>query len=411
MTFQKYLGEKDSELFSLINSEIERQQKCINLIASENVVSKEILSILGSDLANKYAEGYPGSRYYGGCKYIDKIEQIAIDRAKLLFGAESANVQPHSGSQANMAVYNAVLSIGDTVLGMNLNSGGHLTHGAKVNFSGKNYNFISYDVDIETGYINYDFIQKLADKYKPKLIVCGASAYSRIIDFSKFKKIADSVNSLLMADIAHIAGLVAAGMHPSPVPYADFVTLTTQKTLRGPRGGIILCRKKFEDQINKSVFPGIQGGPHENVIAAKAFCLKSAMSIEFKDYISKVLKNCKSMSDELKSLGMNLISNGTDNHLLLIDLSHTNFTGKDLEYMLEKVNIIVNKDTIPGDKRTAREASGIRIGTAAITSRGFNEDDCKTIANLVFLTYKDFSKNENFIKSEVNKLTSKYKIY
>ena len=285
MIFQNNLKEKDQELFSLINSEIERQQNCINLIASENIVPKEILSILGSELTNKYAEGYPGNRYYGGCEYIDKIEQIAIDRAKSLFGAEAANVQPHSGSQANMAVYNSVLSFGDTVLGMNLNSGGHLTHGSKVNFSGKNYNFISYDVNIESGYIDYDVVQELANKHKPKLIICGASAYSRIIDFSRFKEIANSVGSLLMADIAHISGLVAAGLHPSPVPYADFVTMTTQKTLRGPRGGIILCKKKFEEKINKAVFPGIQGGPHENIIAAKAFCFKYAMSTEFKNYI------------------------------------------------------------------------------------------------------------------------------
>ena len=409
--FQEQLEKKDPELFSYIISEIERQKNCINLIASENMVSDEILSVIGSKLTNKYAEGYPGNRYYGGCEYIDKIEQLAIDRAKLLFNAESANVQPHSGSQANMAVYSAVLSQGDTVLGMDLNSGGHLTHGSKVNFSGKNYNFISYGVNIETGFIDYDNIQKLAYEYKPKLIVCGASAYSRSIDFSKFKEIADSVGSLLLADIAHIAGLVTTGYHQSPVPYADFVTMTTQKTLRGPRGGIILCKKKFEKKINRSVFPGIQGGPHENVIAAKALCLKNAMSSDFKDYISNVLSNCKSMSNEFKRLGMNLVSNGTDNHLLLLNLSNSKFSGKDFQSMLEKVNIIVNKDTIPGDTRSPLETSGIRIGTPCITSRGFSEDDCKTIANLVFLAYKDFSKNENFIKSEVSKLISKYNIY
>ena len=409
--FQKQLEKKDPELFSYIISEIERQKNCISLIASENMVYDEILSVIGSKLTNKYAEGYPGNRYYGGCEYIDKIEQLAIDRAKLLFNAESANVQPHSGSQANMAVYSAVLSQGDTVLGMDLNSGGHLTHGSKVNFSGKNYNFISYGVNKKTGFIDYDNVQKLACEYKPKLIVCGASAYSRSIDFSKFKEIADSVGSLLLADIAHIAGLVATGYHQSPVPYADFVTMTTQKTLRGPRGGIILCKKKFEKEINRSVFPGIQGGPHENVIAAKALCLKNAMSSDFKDYISNVLSNCKSMSNEFKRLGMNLVSNGTDNHLLLLNLSNSKFSGKDFQSMLEKVNIIVNKDTIPGDTRSPLETSGIRIGTPCITSRGFSEDDCKTIANLVFLTYKDFSKNENFIKSEVSKLISKYNIY
>lgn len=405
------LKKKDPEIFEAVNSELERQKSSIELIASENIVSEDILASMGSVLTNKYAEGYPGSRYYGGCKFVDISEQLAIDRAKKLFGAESANVQPHSGAQANMSVYFSVLSPGDTVMGMNLPDGGHLTHGSKVNFSGQWYNFVSYGVDIDTGFINYDKVYELAKEHKPKLIVCGASAYPRTIDFSKFREIADSVGSLLMADIAHIAGLIVAGVHPSPVPYADFVTSTTHKTLRGPRGGLILCKKKFEEKINRAVFPGIQGGPLEHTIAAKAVCFKNAVTDEFKDYIKKVVSNCKSMAEEFKSLGMKLISGGTDNHLLLIDLSEFGITGHYLETILDEVNITLNKDTIPGDKLNAREASGVRIGTAAVTTRGMNEDDCKKIANLIFLACKDFQKNKSFIKSEVSSLVSKYPIY
>ena len=400
----------DNELFSIVDLEKKRQQDCIDLIASENIVSNDVLRALGNALTDKYAEGYPGQRYYGGCEFIDKIEKLCINRVKDLFDAEYANVQSHSGSQANMAVYNAVLSIGDAVLGMNLDSGGHLTHGCKVNFSGKYYNFVSYGLN-EYGYIDYDEVEKLAKEYTPKLIVCGASAYSRTIDFERFKYIADKIGSFLMADISHIAGLIATGFHQSPIPYADFVTSTTHKTLRGPRGGFILCKEKYGSLIDKSVFPGIQGGPHMHTIAAKAICFKEAMSSEFKDYISNVISNCKSMADELLSLGMFLVSGGSDNHLLIIDLSKSNITGNDFQNMLEKVNIIVNKETIPEDKRSPRETSGIRIGTASITSRGFSNSDCKTVANLIFLAYKDFRKHESFIKSEVNKLVSKYPIY
>lgn len=400
----------DNELFSIIDLEKKRQQRCIDLIASENIVSDSVLKALGSVLTNKYAEGYPGQRYYGGCSFVDKIEQLCIARVKDLFGAEYANVQPHSGSQANMAVYNAVLSIGDTVLGMNLNSGGHLTHGCKVNFSGKYYNFLSYGLN-EYGYIDYDEVEKLAKECNPKLIVCGASAYSRKIDFERFKHIADQVGSFLMADISHISGLIATGFHQSPVPYADFITSTTHKTLRGPRGGFILCKEKYGSIVDKSVFPGIQGGPHMHTIAAKAVCFKDAMSSKFKDYISNVISNCQSIADELLSLGMSLVSGGSDNHLLIVDLSKSNITGNDFQNMLEKVNIIVNKETVPGDQRSPRETSGIRIGTASMSSRGFSNNDCKTVANLIFLAYKDFRKYENFIKSEVERLVSKYPIY
>jgi len=399
----------DNELFSLINSERKRQRCCINLIASENIVSGDVLRALGSVLTNKYAEGYPERRYYGGCEFVDKIEKLCIDRVKSLFQAEYANVQPYSGSQANMAVYNAVLSIGDTVLGMNLNSGGHLTHGCKVNFSGKYYNFVSYGLN-EYGYIDYDEVEKIVKKCNPKLIVCGASAYSRSIDFEKFKYIADKVGAFLMADISHISGLITAGFHQSPVPYADFVTSTTHKTLRGPRGGFILCKEKYGTMIDKSVFPGIQGGPHMHTIAAKAVCFKEAMSSKFKEYISNVISNCKSMADEFLSLGVSLVSGGSDNHLLVIDLSKSDISGNDFQNMLEKVNIIVNKETVPGDTRPPRETSGIRIGTASVSSRGFSNNDCKIIANLVFLVYKDFRKYESFIKSEVDRLVSKYPI-
>lgn len=399
----------DNELFSIIDCEKKRQQSCIDLIASENIVSDDILQASGSILTNKYAEGYPGQRYYGGCEFVDKIEQLCIDRVKELYKAEYANVQPHSGSQANMAVYNSVLSVGDTVLGMSLNSGGHLTHGCKVNFSGKYYNFISYGVN-EYGYIDYNEVEKLAKECNPKLIVCGASAYSRRIDFEKFKYIADKVGSFLMADISHISGLITAGFHQSPIPYADFVTSTTHKTLRGPRGGFILCKEKYGAMIDKSVFPGIQGGPHMHTIAAKAVCFKNATSSEFKNYISNVISNCKSMVDEFLSSGISLVSGGSDNHLLTIDLSKSNITGNDFQNMLEKVNIIVNKETVPGDKRSPKETSGVRIGTTSISSRGFSSYDCKTVANLIFLAYKDFRKYEKFIESEVDRLVSKYPI-
>lgn len=405
------LRKNDPEIFSIVEHELERQRDCINLIASENIVDNTILSAMGSVLANKYAEGYPSRRYYGGCSYVDDLERLAIDRVNALFKSEGANVQPHSGSQANMGVYFSVLSPGDTVMGMSLNDGGHLTHGSKVNFSGRLYNFVPYGVDINTGFLDYDKIQQIAYECRPKLIVCGASAYPRSVDFSRFREIADNVGALLMADIAHIAGLVATGLHPGPVPYSDFVTSTTHKTLRGPRGAFILFKKKFEEQINKSIFPGIQGGPHMHTIAAKAICFENAMKPSFKDYISRVVSNCKSMAKEFKDLGIKLVSGGTDNHMLLLDLSKSNMTGKEFENMLEEVGIVVNKDTIPGDTRGPRECSGIRIGTPSITSRGMNEKDCKKIANLIFLVFDNFDKNKKFVKSEVSRMVADYPIY
>jgi len=407
----KLLKVNDNELYMSIENEILRQQKNIELIASENIVSEDILAATGSIFTNKYAEGYPYKRYYGGCHFIDEVENLAIERGKKLFHAESVNVQPHSGTQANFAVYFAVLSPGDTVMGMALSEGGHLTHGSKVNISGKYYNFVPYGVDHKTGLIDYNQIQEIAFKCKPKMIVCGASAYPRHIDFSKFKEIADSVGSLLMVDMAHIAGLVAAGLHQNPVPYADFVTTTTHKTLRGPRGGAIFCKKIFEEKINKSVFPGIQGGPLEHVIAAKALCFKKASSDEFRTYMKSVLDNCSVMANELKNLGMEIVSGGTDNHLFLVDLSGTEVTGKDLESKLDNVNITVNKNTVPGEKRSPQLTSGLRIGTAVITSRGMSSDDCKNIANLIFLVYKDFEKNLKYVKDEVKKIVKKYPIY
>lgn len=405
------LKNSDEEVYIAVRDELLRQQRSIDLIASENLASDDILSSVGSVLINKYAEGYPKNRYYAGCNNIDILEQIAIDRLKKLFGAESANVQPHSGANANLAVYFAMLSPGDTVMGMRLSDGGHLTHGLKRNISGQYFNFVDYGVNLDTGFLDYDEIQEIACKCKPKMIVCGASAYPREIDFSKFRKIADSVNALLMADIAHIAGLVATGYHQSPVPYADFVTSTTQKTLRGPRGGVIMCKKKYEEKINKGVFPGIQGGPHQNTIAAKAICFKNAMKPEFKDYIKRVVLNCASMSDEFKKLGVKLVSDGTDTHLLILDLSSLGITGECLQNRLENVNIITNKETIPGEKLSSFITSGLRIGTPAITSRGMNQEDCKIIANLIYLSCVDFENKRDYILNEVSKLTNKYPIY
>lgn len=405
------IEKSDGEIYELMYGELLRQEKSIDLIASENFVCDDILSSLGSFLTNKYAEGYPSKRYYGGCSFVDKIEQIAIERLKKLFGAESANVQPHSGTQANTSVYFAMLSPGDTVLGMNLHSGGHLTHGSKINISGKYFNFIQYGVDLETGLIDYDNVREMALKYKPKMIVCGASAYSRIIDFDIFRKISDEVGSLLMVDISHIAGLIVAKLHPNPVPIADFVTSTTHKTLRGPRGGVIMCKKKYENQINKAVFPGIQGGPHMHLISSKAICFKNALSDDFKKYIVNVVKNCSSMSSEFIKLGMKIVSGGTDNHLLVLDLSNMNITGKELQEKLDSVNITTNKETIPGDKLSPQITSGLRIGTSAITSRGMCEEDCKTIANLIYLSCVDFDKNREYVSLEVKELVDKYPIY
>ena len=405
------LKNSDEEIYNIIYSELLRQQQSIDLIASENLASEDILSSVGSVLMNKYAEGYPGNRYYAGCNNIDTLEQIAIDRLKKLFGAESANVQPHSGANANLAVYFAMLSPGDTVMGMRLSDGGHLTHGLKRNISGQYFNFVDYGVNLDTGVLDYDEIQEVAYKCKPKMIVCGASAYPRAIDFSKFRKIADSVSALLMADIAHIAGLVATGYHQSPIPYADFVTSTTQKTLRGPRGGVIMCKKQYEEKINKGVFPGIQGGPHQNTIAAKAICFKNAMKSEFKNYIKNVVSNCATMADEFKKLGINLMSDGTDTHLLVLDLTSLGITGECLQTRLEDVNIITNKETIPGEKLGSSVTSGLRIGTSAITLRGMNQEDCKLIADLIHLSCIDFENRRDYIKSKVSELTNKYPIY
>lgn len=373
----------DPEVAEAVAKEKLRQQNNIELIASENFVSRAVMAAQGTVLTNKYAEGYPGKRYYGGCENVDIVESLAIDRARELFDAEHANVQPHSGAQANMAVYFAMLNPGDTVLGMNLSHGGHLTHGSPVNMSGKYYNFVPYGVEEETGKINYEKIFGLAFEHKPKMIVAGASAYPRIIDFVQLKEVAEEVGALLMVDMAHIAGLVAVGLHPSPVPYADFVTTTTHKTLRGPRGGMILCKEKYAAAIDKAVFPGIQGGPLMHVIAAKAVALKEALTPEFKDYQVQIVKNAKTLADALTKRGFNLISGGTDNHLMLVDLRNKNITGKDAEKTLEKVGITVNKNAIPFDPQSPFITSGIRIGTPAATSRGMKEEAMEKVAEII----------------------------
>ncbi|MDR1364734.1 MAG: serine hydroxymethyltransferase [Oscillospiraceae bacterium] len=401
----------DPHVANAIEKEFDRQQNNIELIASENLVSSAVLAAAGSVLTNKYAEGYPSKRYYGGCELIDVAESLAIERAKKLFGAEAANVQPHSGAQANSAVYYAALEYGDTVMGMILSEGGHLTHGSKANSSGRFYNFVSYGVNHETGMIDYDEVESIAKKCHPKLIVCGASAYPRNINFARFRKIADSVGAMLMVDMAHIAGLVAAGMHQNPVPYSEFVTTTTHKTLRGPRGGMILCRKEFENKINKAIFPGTQGGPLEHIIAAKAICFKEAMGDKFRSYISSVTESCAAMAKHFLDRGVKLVSGGTDNHLILLDLSETQITGKELETNLDSVRITVNKNTVPGEKRNPNIASGIRIGTATISSRGMKITDAQDIAELIYLIYNDFAGNSEFVKSKVAKLTEKYPIY
>ncbi len=410
------LKQIDEEIFNFIESEALRQKNNIELIASENFVSEGVLEAVGSILTNKYAEGYPSKRYYGGCVNVDNVERLAIERAKKLFGAEHANVQPHSGSQANMAVYMSVLQPGDTVLGMNLANGGHLTHGSSVNFSGKLFNFVSYGTD-ENGYIDYEDVLNKAIENKPKMIVAGASAYPRTIDFSKFREIADKVGAYLMVDMAHIAGLVCTGNHMSPVPYADFVTSTTHKTLRGPRGGLILCKEKYAKQIDKTIFPGIQGGPLEHVIAGKAVCFKEALQSEFKEYIDQVVLNCKVLADELVKRGFKLVSGGTDNHLMLIDLTSKNMTGKEAESLLEEVNITVNKNAIPNDKEKPTVTSGIRVGTAACTTKGLKEDDMIDLAEAFDLVLskniKDESEeiqkeNKEKAKKIVENLVSKY---
>ena len=385
----KHVEQQDEKVYQAIQLELGRQRSKIELIASENFVSEAVMEAQGSVLTNKYAEGYPGRRYYGGCEHVDIVEDIARDRAKEIFGAEHVNVQTHSGAQANMAVYYTILEHGDTVLGMNLSHGGHLTHGSPVNFSGIQYNFVEYGVDKETQTIDYQDVLEKARQSKPKLIVAGASAYPRIIDFKKFREIADEVGAYLMVDMAHIAGLVAAGLHPSPVPYADFVTTTTHKTLRGPRGGMILCKEKFAKQIDKMVFPGIQGGPLMHVIAAKAVAFGEVLQDNFKVYAENVIKNAKQLGESLQAEGVNLVSGGTDNHLLLLDVRSLGITGKVAEKVLDDVGITVNKNTIPYDPEKPFVTSGVRIGTAAVTSRGFGVEDMKEIASIIALTLKN----------------------
>lgn len=407
----EYVKNTDPQIAEVIEKEIDRQNRNIELIASENCVTPAVMAAMGSPLTNKYAEGYPGKRYYGGCEIVDVAENLAIERAKELFGAEHANVQPHSGAQANMAVFFAALQPGDTVLSMNLSHGGHLSHGSPVNISGKYYNIVPYGVSEETEMIDYDEVRRLALENKPKLILAGASAYSRTIDFEKFSEIAKEVGAYFMVDMAHIAGLVAAGLHPNPVPYADFVTTTTHKTLRGPRGGLILCKEEYAQMINKAVFPGIQGGPLMHVIAAKAVCFKEALGSEFKSYQQQVAKNAKSLAAALTEEGFKLVSGGTDNHLMLVDLTNMDVTGKEAEKMLDEVRITVNKNTIPFETRSPFVTSGIRIGTPASTTRGMKEDDMRLIGKLIKKTLSDFEANKAEVAAQVAELCAKYPLY
>ena len=405
------LRQNDHELYQFMEGELKRQRDHIELIASENFVSETVMEAMGSHLTNKYAEGYPGKRYYGGCEYVDMVENLARDRLKKLFGADHANVQPHSGAQANMAVYFALLNPGDTVVGMNLAHGGHLTHGSPVNMSGKYFNFVPYGVSPETEQIDYDALANLVNTVHPKLIVAGASAYPRIIDFERIGQIAKENNTLLMVDMAHIAGLVAAGLHPSPIPYADVVTSTTHKTLRGPRGGIILCKEQFAKAIDKAVFPGTQGGPLMHIIAGKAACFGEALKPEFVTYQKQILANAQVLAQSLTKNGLRLVSGGTDNHLMLVDLTSTERTGKDMETWLDKANITVNKNTIPNEKLSPSVTSGIRIGTPAITSRGFVESDMKIIGELIAEIAKYGENAIKPVKQVVSHLTSAHPLY
>lgn len=404
------IAAEDPEIAAAMEAELKRQRDNIELIASENFVSPAVMDTMGTHLTNKYAEGYPGKRYYGGCVNVDVVENLARDRAKQLFGCDHANVQPHSGSQANIAVYFAMLNPGDTILGMNLSHGGHLTHGSPVNISGKYFNVVPYGVD-ETGYIDYDEFAKIARECKPKMIVAGASAYARVIDFKKMSEIAKEVGAYLMVDIAHIAGLVAAGIHPSPVPYADFVTTTTHKTLRGPRGGMIMCKQEYAAQIDKAIFPGIQGGPLMHIIAAKAVCFKEALTPEYKEYINQVVKNAKALANGLIEEGLDIVSGGTDNHLMLVDLRKANITGKDAEKLLDEVRITCNKNTIPFDPASPFVTSGIRLGTPAVTTRGMKEEDMREIAAIIAGTLKDFESFKEEAIRRVDALTKKYPLY
>lgn len=405
---RRSLSKVDIEVYNSIKKEEQRQNDHIELIASENFVSKAVLEAMGSCLTNKYAEGYPNARYYNGCENIDEIESLAIERAKELFKAEHANVQPHSGSNANLAVFLACLNAGDTFMGMSLTAGGHLSHGAPFNVSGKIFNCVPYGLNAETELLDYDEIERLALKHKPKLIVAGGSAYSRFIDFKRFREIADKVNAKLMVDMAHIAGLVAAGVHPSPIPYADFVTTTTHKTLRGPRGGMILCKKEYAKIIDKAVFPCLQGGPLEHVIAAKAVMLKEALSPEYKEYQKQVVKNAKVLGDELLKYGFKLVSGGTDNHLLLVDLTPFKANGRDVANLLHKANITCNKNGIPNEKQPLSITSGIRLGTPAVTTRGMKEEEMKQIASFIYELVKNGESSVDIVKAKVLNLVNKF---
>ena len=411
MKFFDELSAYDKEVYSACESELERQKRNIELIASENIVSKAVLLATGSVLTNKYAEGYPSKRYYGGCQCVDVVEEIARNRAKELFKAEHVNVQPHSGANANLAVFFALLNPGDTVMGMNLQQGGHLSHGSPVNISGKYFNVVPYGVDEATARIDYDEMERIALECKPKLIVAGASAYSRVIDFPRCREIADKVGAYLMVDMAHIAGLVAAGVHPSPVTYADIVTTTTHKTLRGPRGGMILCKEQFAKQIDKAVFPGTQGGPLMHIIAAKAVALGEALTEEFKNYQKQVVKNAAVLADELMKHGIDIVSGGTDNHLMLLDLRNKGITGKELEHRLDEVRITANKNTIPNDPQSPFVTSGLRIGTPAVTTRGFKEPEMELIAGWISDIINDFDGNKDRVLSEVQSLCERFPLY
>lgn len=405
-----FLKNYDSEVGQAMQLELDRQQGNIELIASENIVSEAVLKAMGSVLTNKYAEGYPGKRYYGGCEYVDIVENIAIERAKKIFGAEHVNVQPHSGAQANLAVYFAMLKPGDTIMGMNLAHGGHLTHGSPVNMSGAYYDVVPYGIDDETHRIDYDKLEAQAKECKPKMIVAGASAYPRVIDFERFAQIAHSVGALLMVDMAHIAGLVAAGLHPNPVPYADIVTTTTHKTLRGPRGGMILCKEEFAKAVNKAIFPGTQGGPLMHVIAGKAVCFGEALKPEFKEYQKQVVKNAAALAESLVGYGFDLVSGGTDNHLMLVDLRKFGITGKELEHRLDEVRITANKNAIPNDPEKPFVTSGVRLGSPAVTSRGFKEEDMRIVAECIYETAKGDVEHDS-IRAKVDALCKKYSIY
>lgn len=405
-----YLCDYDPEVGQAMQKELDRQRHNIELIASENIVSEAVLKAMGSVLTNKYAEGYPGKRYYGGCECVDIVENIARDRAKKLFGAEHVNVQPHSGAQANLAVYFALLNPGDTVLGMSLAEGGHLTHGSPINMSGKYYNFVPYGINSETGRLDYDALETLVKEHKPKLVVAGASAYPRVIDFERIANIAHANGALLMVDMAHIAGLVAAGLHPSPFPFADIVTTTTHKTLRGPRGGMIMCKEEFAKAIDKAIFPGTQGGPLMHVIAGKAVCFGEALKPGFKEYQKQVLANSKALADALLGYGFDLVSGGSDNHLILVDLRTFNVTGKEMEKKLDEVRITANKNAIPNDPQSSFITSGVRLGTPAVTSRGFDEDDMRVVAECIYNVASGNDTKENIL-AKVDALCKKHPIY